>query len=143
MIANFFLSFLDTPRIIYITRNPHVNVGSNGTITCRAKGYPLPGMFWHFVKGKTPISLSSGDKYKRKFSSSLTKMNRREEWSESVLTIYSVQPEDWLINFTCVASSDQGSTVKLVYLEGFSKLHISIFISPCFHSLKLQGGILR
>lgn len=78
-------------------------------------------MYWYLKKANSEISLGSGDKYKDKFSVSLTRRNQVEEWSESILTISSLQVDDWMINYTCIASNDEGSREKIVHVKGFGK----------------------
>ena len=85
-------------------------------------------MFWYLQKDSSEISLGSGDKHKDKFSVSLTTTNRVEEWSESILTIKSLQVDDWRMSYTCIASNDEGSREKMVHVKGFGKNYVNLAI---------------
>ena len=111
---------IDTPRIIYITSQPHIDVGKNGTITCKARGFPLPDMYWQFMKDHSFIDLRAEEAYEG-ISVSATKQDRLEEWSESVLTIKSAEVEDLQVNFTCLAANDEGARYEVVNVKGASK----------------------
>ena len=108
-------------------------MGDSGKIICKARGYPLPEIFWELKVGKTETELSAGKEYRSRFSVSATQQDHSEEWSMSVLTIRSLQVEDWKINFTCLASNDQASYYRDFHLTGFSKSHIDMSIF-CFNS---------
>ena len=98
-----------------------------GAVTCRAKGFPVPGIYWYFQTGEGKLGLSFEDTYKNKFSISRPRRNDQEEWIESILTIKSVQVQDWKSNYTCVASNSEGSTDRVVHLKGFGIQHLFVF----------------
>ena len=112
----------------YLTPNPHINMGDTGKIVCKARGYPLPEIYWQLKDGKTETELSAGKEYRGRFSVSATQQDHSEEWSMSVLTIRSLQVKDWKINFTCMASNDQASYYRDFHLTGFSKSHLEILM---------------
>ena len=102
-----------------VTPNPHIDLGKTGTITCRAKGFPVPDMFWNFRTVEREFSLGPLDSYENKFFVSLTRVGHAEDWAESVLIIKSLELQDWESNYTCVASNSQGSIDKVVHVHGF------------------------
>ena len=67
------------------------------------------------------MELSARHTRQGEFSVYLPKENIVEETAEITLTIDSVQLKHWRFNYTCVASSDQGSKTKLVHVKGFGK----------------------
>ena len=87
----------------------------------------MPDLFWYFQTVEREFSLSFEDTYKDKFSVSRPRKNEKEEWIESVLTIKSVQAQDWKSNYTCVASNSEGSADRVVHLKGFGNQHVFIF----------------
>ena len=128
---------LDPPRITYITPNPRIDLEETGTITCKAKGYPLPAMYWYLQKEDSEISLSSGHWHFHKYSVSDTKTNKEKEWAQSELTIRSVQAGDLEFNYTCIAANDEGSIDKDFHIVGFGTYFADISIS----SVVLQSDL--
>lgn len=97
-----------------------INVGDDGDLYCRAKGFPLIYFSWKFYNRNTLVRLSPLENYTSRFSVSHSEYDSQNEVGSSKLQLTNVQKEDYQM-YTCIAENSVGSVEHLITLEGCGK----------------------
>eukprot|EP00794_Sanderia_malayensis_P003560 gene3560-4064_t len=109
------------PEIVSLSA-PRIDVDTNGKLTCRATGYPVPLVEWIIpLDNGDVITVTSGKSYQQKYRATETRIDNENEWAEVSLFINSVRVSDWKKNYTCLAANSEGSTIKKINITGHDK----------------------
>eukprot|EP00794_Sanderia_malayensis_P021160 gene21160-23241_t len=130
LLTNKLSMFSAIPEIVSLSA-PRIDVDTNGKLTCKGTGYPVPLVEWMIPldDGKV-ITVTSGKSYQQKYRGTETKIDNENQWAEVSLFVNSVTVSDWKKSYTCLAAHSEGSTTKKINITG----HRQFFILLSLHS---------